>query len=58
MRVSGHRVAFQGLSAAYAVGETDTKSVDLAIETIVVTRAFVAVVFLGSNRGSVWGQIA
>ena len=27
----------------------------LALETIVATRAFVARVFMGSNRGSVWG---
>ena len=55
MRVSGHLTAFYGLSAADAVGETDTKSVDLVTETIDDTRTFVARVFMGSNRGSVWG---
>ncbi len=58
VRVSGHLTAFYGLSAADAVGETDSQSVALALETIVVTRAFVARAFLGSNRGSVWVQIA
>ncbi len=58
VRVSGRLVAFQGLSAADAVGETDTQSVALALETIVVNRAFVARAFMGSKRGSVWGQIA
>ena len=55
VRVNGHLTAFYGLSAAYAVGETDTQSVDLATETVDATRAFVALAFLGSNRGSVWG---
>ncbi len=42
----------------YAVGETDRQSVAQATETIDATMAFVALVSLGSNRGSIRGQIA
>ncbi len=41
----------------HAVGKTDRQSVALATETFDATRAFVALVFLGSNRGSVWGYV-
>ncbi len=40
-----------------AASETDRQSVALATETFDATRAFVALVFLGSNRGSVWGYV-
>ncbi len=41
----------------HAVGKTDTQSVALATETSDATRAFFALAFLGSNRGSVWGYV-
>ncbi len=40
-----------------AAGETDIQSVALATEIFDVTKAFVALVFLDSNRGSVLGYV-
>ncbi len=41
----------------FAVGETDRRSVALATETFDATRTFGARLFMGSNRGSVWGYV-